>query len=748
MKRFIVNEKCNSCGECIVGYDFFSEDSDGRAVPKLEKYIHDDELGVAQELVDLCPVGALSIAETKTIVSGVENINKLCTYLRERIEEIEIPEVYPSDIDFDPDEYEISLGNDTNEGEYIYPSKAKALSAGKAAFEELFWFHRQDAVLNVLAQYKMRHIKPYYEFDDDSSFYKKIGKEVEAILKEIKGAAMAITQDQIVLPERFTLFEPQADADFRKEAKRHLDEIDSISYVNIFLEAFERTKKKRDYTDGIRTTENVVVVGKDWLGANKIKTTYGYRDVNYVGERLLHDILYGLCLASNRHHVANIDQLAADSINYISSRYQKLVKNEIEKKIKIIEAAILNLNEKSGSIQAPPVANDSIPMPKEISDQIASVVIKSILAGEIDPDLITENYYVREVVETEEYDDEDEYEAEEYTCYYRGSIRTGEEKDITSCISPTYTCEFQMISDDDIGIYDVDEDDSDYYPSSSEVINLESCSGSNYAGLKGFNCFSSEYVIYYEDDDLGSYEIWPREKEARPLGMSAEWQAWYDKQRKLSKKLTVSEYDDDGQSHSKLLIDGDFLCEDITELLDCCTIDKKDFYFVVESGPWALRLAHLNLESEQFELVADLDNRPSSLVSGENYIYSFCALSASVSYIDAIDLQSKTKRRIVDEEYTIAAGYKNKYIPFVKNRDNQVYAIEIETSKLIVVPFKFTDFNHIIRNMLGGTWKRTFFIIGSTLFLSNDGENRCPGSRIAYKVNLAADDIALEKMLY
>ncbi len=64
MKKFKVSDKCICCGACIVATDLLVEDDEGKAKASDKGYISSDFLQKAKEIVDSCPVNAISIVET------------------------------------------------------------------------------------------------------------------------------------------------------------------------------------------------------------------------------------------------------------------------------------------------------------------------------------------------------------------------------------------------------------------------------------------------------------------------------------------------------------------------------------------------------------------------------------------------------------------------------------------------------------------------------------------------------------
>lgn len=343
MKKFVVSKDCNACGECVVLTDLLTEDPLGFAMPMEDRYIRDSELEDAKRIVDICPVRALSIIEQNHVqTKDRESLNGLPKALEEKMLQVEIPEIPYSDVRYDDKEITIEHGWAKGENNPIYSSARQAKNAAIEEFNQVYWNRRKDFALNALMQYKSKKLRPYYDFSNpEKTYYSKIDESYETILKEFKAETEYLTNDRIKLPEDFTCFHPELDSDFKKLANDNLDLI-TATYINSFFDGFEKDSfyRKSEIEKRIYTNENVKIIGTDWLGNNKIKTTYDYSDVNEQGQWFVDAIVRELGCPGDNISVRSLDDVAHGSLPFVINQYRKLVNKEIKKKVAELKASL------------------------------------------------------------------------------------------------------------------------------------------------------------------------------------------------------------------------------------------------------------------------------------------------------------------------------------------------------------------------------------------------------------------------
>lgn len=334
MKRFNVSDKCIACGECIIRTNQLTETPDGYAVAANNAYIDDTFLAEANEIVKMCPVGALDIYEyDSTTFSGIAGAEELADVLEQRLKNVQISEISKHDIAFKAQDYPVSYGYAEGEYEYRYSSESSAKQAANRAFEATFWNHRSDYVMSLLSQYKSKVLRPYYDFEAKENFFLGLINQFQTILYDILCEAKSLTNGAIPLSENsFCVFAPDL-SEVKKYMKENIASIESQYLVKQLLEALGRETYYRlsDYESHFYIESRSEVIGQNWLG-NKVKWTYSFEGVNSEGKDLVGDIKSALEY-SESYGVRYIDELAAEKINFGISLFVEVVRAEIRKKV-------------------------------------------------------------------------------------------------------------------------------------------------------------------------------------------------------------------------------------------------------------------------------------------------------------------------------------------------------------------------------------------------------------------------------
>lgn len=345
MKVFSVSKACNACGECVLRTSLLAEDSRGYAIPAPEQYIQEADVPEAERVVLQCPVGALSIVEQSSVKSkGKAGLDELVQVLEQRLMAVDIPDINSNDITYRAGDYSVDYAYISDEGRRIYPSERKAEDAGRTQFERMFWNRRADFVLSILAQYKSKVMRKYYNLNEpDKTFYAEIGRKMETILKETVAEASFLAGQTIPIPTDFTAFHPEvSDRDFTESCKAWYENLTaSPSYVRDFCNGFERMDYhgKRDYEDHI-IAESHESFEYDKKGRQKTVFIYSFEGANEEGRNLVKDILFYMGCAESCG-CRSIDDMTADDLNHhILWRYRELVKKEIERKVSEFRNAV------------------------------------------------------------------------------------------------------------------------------------------------------------------------------------------------------------------------------------------------------------------------------------------------------------------------------------------------------------------------------------------------------------------------
>lgn len=344
MKVFSVSKACNACGECVTRTSLLIEDSGGFAVPAPGKYIEESWLSGAENIAALCPMNALSIVEHSSVVSkGKAGLEELIKSLEHQLMAVEIPVAEDCDIAYHEKDYSVDYGYISDEGRWLYPSEGKAEQAGRAQFTNMFWNRRADFVTSILAQYKSKVLRKYFDLNEPNrTIYAEISKKMGAILNQIAAEAHFLSDGKISLPANFAVFHPELDdLSFKKYIKEKYDNwIVSSTYVKNFCESFGRMEyyRKSDY-EGHIIAESHENTECDKKGRLKTTFIYSFDGANGEGSDLVRDILFYVGCAESLG-LRSVDDISRDSLESVLIQYKHLVNNEISKKVTELENAV------------------------------------------------------------------------------------------------------------------------------------------------------------------------------------------------------------------------------------------------------------------------------------------------------------------------------------------------------------------------------------------------------------------------
>lgn len=341
MKVFSVSDTCIACGECLLSTDLLVNDGEGYAVPALGRYIDDgQQLKAARQLVEQCPVHALSIVEKNSVsAEGEAGLLQLAEVLEKRMRAVEIPDISNRELEFKESEYHIEHGW-VDERKETYPTWNKACKAGEEQFKAVYWNHMQAFVTSALSQYKSKVLRKYYDLSDPKhTYYAQIGTVMANILGEIQGEACSLGLSPWRFPKGFTNFCPEEDRDFQRYVKNEYKNICSIDFVKQFCENFAREDRRRgrdfQYIGQIVAEEYGSVEVKSFLGSDR-RPTFRMMDVNKTGLRMIENLLTGLSYAGE-YGLRDLSLICEDNLAIVMGEYRKLVDKAINEKVSILK---------------------------------------------------------------------------------------------------------------------------------------------------------------------------------------------------------------------------------------------------------------------------------------------------------------------------------------------------------------------------------------------------------------------------
>lgn len=341
MKKFNVSDKCNTCGMCTTMTELLKEDAKGKVYAVESGYILEEAINEAKNVIDICPVHAITIVEAGTVNSiGKKGLKELEEVLKTKLQGIKKVKVTKRDIKFDSKQYNIDYADARGQNEYKYSSDSRATRAAIEEFDRIAYSQYRPFILSVFVQYKNDKLKPYYTFDEHS-FYAKNNIQYERILKEIAAEAQSLSNGDIALPQDFTEFDVYpggTDSSYRKDIVYGLQHFDEQSTQSGVMAEFKTGSYSSldSYKMYIDTDDMEVYEGEDWRGRSKYKTKYCYRSVYSAVREYISD------LKSAMNYVG-IDENALYFVQEAIESYNKEISKEIERKIKVYKESIARL---------------------------------------------------------------------------------------------------------------------------------------------------------------------------------------------------------------------------------------------------------------------------------------------------------------------------------------------------------------------------------------------------------------------
>jgi len=219
-KIFVDNEKCVSCGTCVLSCDLLEEDEYGKAKVIYPGIVPDDILIEVQQVVDRCPSKAISFIEHHSMVhnQGIEGLKDLKEVIVEKLDNYSIPMPKFDDYKFDKELFHFPfiepwtnrMGRSHERTNYNgYRSERKAEQEGISEFNSVWYSRLRTLIQSILVDYKDRYLRRYFEYKEGNSrdFYSVINQEVETLLRQIVAEAQYLADGKLQLPDGFEKFE-------------------------------------------------------------------------------------------------------------------------------------------------------------------------------------------------------------------------------------------------------------------------------------------------------------------------------------------------------------------------------------------------------------------------------------------------------------------------------------------------------------------------------------------------------------
>ncbi|MBQ8195485.1 MAG: ferredoxin [Oscillospiraceae bacterium] len=324
MKKLAVSTACISCGLCTVTNEYLQEDSTGQAIPVPGKLISDNELATVKQLIDNCPVSAISFVEVQKpmsakdfIAAATKKISAIAT----------LPTPKQSDFPYNSSEFSVPYYGAAGQYRYEYSSESSANSAAEREFNEKAYSQLKPFALKLVMQYKSKYLAPYY-VSGPTSIYEKKNAEIKSLLAEIAGEYESIFGQK--LPASFVTFEvfPDTERNSMLDMLRK-DTVFSDEIADLIASKHRSEYPISNYRSTWDTDYEDKYIGKGMFG-DKYKTVYCYKNVEAANKELADDML-------RVAGWADINEIALDKACVVVDQYNRNMKKAIEEKIAILK---------------------------------------------------------------------------------------------------------------------------------------------------------------------------------------------------------------------------------------------------------------------------------------------------------------------------------------------------------------------------------------------------------------------------
>ena len=211
MYKLKVNrDLCNACGMCALECNILQEDATGKIEVIGEGIVADSDVSKVKNIVELCPVTALTL--TEEFVDMSVKLAELKSKMQQPLKFNPPPyDDYAFRLE-DKDEYAQLLWNNSRSGvsdeyEFDYNSASAARSAGERAFRDEIYSQANALAQQVIVMYEQRKLNRVARYADTTSNYKygvhqRLIKDLRSFVNELE----SYTGKKISLPSDFFTF--------------------------------------------------------------------------------------------------------------------------------------------------------------------------------------------------------------------------------------------------------------------------------------------------------------------------------------------------------------------------------------------------------------------------------------------------------------------------------------------------------------------------------------------------------------
>jgi len=217
VKNIKVSDKCVACGTCTLMTELLLENANGTVIPAKSGKIADDSVKEFMEVIESCPVGAISLEEAGLVKSqGKQGLLELKELIKKELANYSVPR--PTYYRFDGNVSSIPYNSPSGQGRYDYKSDSKATRAGLNEFNRVMYSQRRAIIQQVLAEYEITALKrfAYYE-EKEGNYYFGVNKKVSFLIDQLVEEVKEKTSNKIVIPLNFEKIDIGPDHGFKEE---------------------------------------------------------------------------------------------------------------------------------------------------------------------------------------------------------------------------------------------------------------------------------------------------------------------------------------------------------------------------------------------------------------------------------------------------------------------------------------------------------------------------------------------------
>lgn len=325
VKEIQITAACTNCGLCEQEEfkDIFAYHSSGK-MEVLHNGLVDLELyPKVSELAELCPVQAIKIVDSKIeTLDKNEALKEFNRLVNHELRDFPFKAPFYSEYAYESGVYTALQipAHYRSEAKYLTDETAK--DAGLREFKNAVFAQKNNIVKQYLTAYKVKVLQNYIRYEEiPENYYYSVNTKISKLLEKAYQLAKIIVGEQLDLPETFYHFEikPELKPEFTIQKLRELEKLDM---------ELEKSSSYHADADDYRTW---VETGGDFKSC-----WYDFTDA----EKEFRDDID--CAIRDR-----MDYKIEEDIAYLTEEFLKSAKDEVIKRIDILQEKVKNLSKAS-----------------------------------------------------------------------------------------------------------------------------------------------------------------------------------------------------------------------------------------------------------------------------------------------------------------------------------------------------------------------------------------------------------------